>query len=248
MSLDPCLAVIPARGGSKGLPGKNIRPFAGLPLLVHSLRCAALLPRLADVIVSTDSEEIAAVARAHGGNVPFLRPAELAADDTPMVPVLAHALSETSRLLGRTYRSLLLLDPTSPTRLPEDIERAFTVLGEDAAAVGAISCSRPTFNPFFSGVVESDGYLSRAFDTATWRPRRQDFPAFFRINGAVYLWRAEYIARAPTTWLEGGPHRMIEIPETRAFSLDDLDEFERAELMVTHGKLELPWLKQSAAR
>ena len=91
------LAVIPARGGSKGLPGKNIRQFAGLPLIVHSIRMAELCREIDDCVVSTDSEEIAEVARKYGAKVPFLRPAELARDDTPMWPVLQHALHEMER-------------------------------------------------------------------------------------------------------------------------------------------------------
>src|SRR5262245_388165 len=146
---DPCLAVIPARGGSRGLPGKNIRVLADLPLIVHSLRCAALVPRLADVIVSTDDPNIAKVARDAGGNVPFMRPAELARDDTPMMPVLRHALDQMEAARGRRYESLLLLDPTSPGRTPDDIERAFALLAADPEANGVVACSRPTFNPFW---------------------------------------------------------------------------------------------------
>ena len=118
------LAVVPARGGSSGLPGKNIRPFAGLPLLAHSLRCAALTPAITRTVVSTDSPEIAAVARAYCGDAPFLRPAELAQADTPMWPVLRHALAEVEKAEGVTYDFLVLLDPTSPTRTPEELARA----------------------------------------------------------------------------------------------------------------------------
>src|SRR4051794_37978762 len=130
----PCLAVIPARGGSRGLPGKNIRSLAGLPLLVHSLRCAALAPEIARTVVSTDSAKIAEVARAHGGDVPFLRPAALATDEAPMMPVLAHAVAAVEAEEGRAYGSVLLLDPTSPTRLPEDVTRAVALLEADPAA------------------------------------------------------------------------------------------------------------------
>src|SRR5262249_42221360 len=103
--LDPCLAIVPARGGSKGLPGKNIRMLAGLPLIAHALACARMVPRIRRTIVSTDSEEIAEVARAHGGEVPFLRPPELAQDTSPMMPVLAHALDEVERGEGQRYGS-----------------------------------------------------------------------------------------------------------------------------------------------
>ena len=145
--LDPCLAIIPARGGSKGLPGKNIRPLCGLPLIAHSISCAKLVPRIARTIVSTDSEEIADVARMHGGDVPFLRPAELAGDNTPTMPVLVHALGELERRDGRVYNSVLLLEPTSPGRLPEDLDAAFRVLDADPAADGAVGCSQPSFSP-----------------------------------------------------------------------------------------------------
>jgi N-acylneuraminate cytidylyltransferase len=234
--------VVPARGGSKGLPGKNIRPFAGLPLLVHSLRCAALVPRLHNVIVSTDSEEIAAVARAHGAEVPFLRPAALAQDDTPMMPVLTHALLEMERRLGTELGSVLLLDPTSPGRLPSDIERAFELLDADPSADGVIACSEPHFNPFWVGVIESGGYMNRAFDGDRAFTRRQDVPRFLRINGALYLWRRRFVLGAGETWWTR-PHISLEIPEARAFSIDTRAEFDQAEVLVRHGVLSLPWLQ-----
>lgn len=240
MSLDPCLAIIPARGGSKGLPGKNIRPLCGLPLIAHSIRCAQLVPRIARMIVSTDSEEIAEVARAHGAEVPFLRPPELASDDTPMMPVLVHALDEMERRDGCVYNSVLLLDPTSPGRLPEDIDAAFRELDADPAADGTVSCSQPSFNPFFVGVIERQGYLARAFDGAGYK-RRQDVPRFLRVNGSLYLWRSEFVRRAPATWLDGR-HRAVEIPESRAFSIDDLWEFQLVELVLVNGLVRFPWM------
>ena len=238
---EPCLAVIPARGGSRGLPGKNIRVLADLPLIVHSLRCAALVPRLADVIVSTDDPNIASVAREAGGNVPFMRPPELARDDTPMMPVLRHALDRMEAAGGRKYASLLLLDPTSPGRTPDDIERAFALLAADPTANGVVACSRPTFNPFWVGVVERDGYMTAAFESGRYA-RRQDVPPFYRINGALYLWRTEFVRGAPDAW-PLDRHLMLEIPEQRAFSIDDLAEFETADLLLRAGKVELPWLK-----
>lgn len=241
-AVDPCLAVIPARGGSRGLPGKNIRVLADLPLIVHSLRCAALVPRLADAIVSTDDPKIAEVARAAGGDVPFMRPAALAGDATPMMPVLRHALDAMEAARGRRYASLLLLDPTSPGRTPDDIERAFTLLAADPTANGVVACSKPTFNPFWVGVIEREGYIAAAFEASSRYARRQDVPPFFRINGALYLWRTEFIRSAPDAW-PLDKHVMLEIPEQRAFSIDDLAEFETADLLLRAGKVELPWLK-----
>jgi CMP-N,N'-diacetyllegionaminic acid synthase len=244
-TLAPCLAIIPARGGSKGLPGKNIRPLCGLPLIAHSIRCAERAPQLARTVVSTDSEEIAAIARAHGGDVPFLRPAELARDDTPTIPVLVHALLEIEQREGRSFNSVLLLEPTSPGRLPEDITAAFSVLAADPDADGVVACSRPSFNPFYVGVVETNGYLARAFDLGKYE-RRQDVPPFLRINGALYIWRTKFLRNCKGPWLDGR-HRAIEIPEARAFSIDDLWEFQLAELILRQGLVKLPWLETSAS-
>ena len=117
----PLLAVIPARAGSKGLPGKNLRMLAGLPLVMHSVLCARKCSIIDRVVVSTDSISTADLVRSYGTEVPFLRPAELAEDTTPMWPVVQHALGEAERIDDCRYEAVLLLDPTSPGRLPSDI-------------------------------------------------------------------------------------------------------------------------------
>lgn len=240
------LAVIPARGGSRGLPGKNTMSLAGLPLLVHSLRCASMTAMIDRTIVSTDSEEIARVALDHGGDVPSLRPAELATDETPMMPVLQHALREVEAAEGRDYASVLLLDPTSPCRLPSDLAAAEERLAADPSAVGAVAVSEPYFNPLWVGVVERDGHLARA-PGAEHRNRRQDAPRFLRVNGAFYLWRSSFLRSAPGAWLDGGPHLGIEIPETRAYSIDDAFEFAQLDVLIRAGLVTLPWLGPSGA-
>ncbi|HMF44517.1 MAG TPA: acylneuraminate cytidylyltransferase family protein [Polyangia bacterium] len=237
----PCLTIITARGGSKGLAGKNVRPLAGLPLLVHSLRCAARVPRLTRVIVSTDSPEIAEIARHHGGDVPFLRPPELARDDTPSMPVLTHALAEIERLENRRYASVLLLEPTSPGRLPQDIEGALDRLEAAPDATMVLGCSEPTFNPYWVGVVEDKGRLEMVFPEMDKFKRRQDVPRFLRINGAIYLWRANFIRAGQDVWQQGKT-LALEMPEARSFSIDDLYEFQVAELMISSGMVKLPWL------
>ncbi|WP_394838068.1 acylneuraminate cytidylyltransferase family protein [Pendulispora rubella] len=242
MKVHPVLGVVPARGGSKGLPRKNIRPLAGLPLLAHTLRCAELAPIVERVVVSTDDAEVAAIARAHGGDVPFMRPTELAQDDSPMMPVLAHALQQAEAQDGRRYESVLLLDPTSPARLPEDITRAVEMLAAAAPDIdGIVACSRPSFNPFWVGVTAKDGWIERAFDASKVYARRQDVPTFYRVNGALYLWRRDFVLGADASWLTSGKHLLLEIPEARAFSLDDEREFRLLELQIEHGLLDLPW-------
>jgi CMP-N,N'-diacetyllegionaminic acid synthase len=234
------LAVIPARGGSKGVPGKNLRPLAGLPLIVHSLRLAGLCPELARTVVSTDAEEIAELARAAGGDVPFLRPAELARDETPMLPVLRHALEELDPE-GDRYELLLLLDPTSPGRLPEDVAVAHAVLASRPDADGVVSVSEPGFNPYWHAVVERDGLLEPLLPEARTFGRRQDLPRVLRINAALYLFRAAFLRAEGESWLNGR-HVPLEVPDVRAFHLDQPVDFTVAEALIADGVVRLPWL------
>jgi CMP-N,N'-diacetyllegionaminic acid synthase len=238
------LAVVPARGDSKGLPGKNIRNLAGLPLIEHSLRLAALCDGLARTIVSTDSDEIAAVAEAAGGDVPFRRPAELARDETPMLPVLQHALEELDPR-GTEFELLLLLDPTSPGRLPEDVARAHELLAEEPRADGVVSVSEPSFNPIWQAVVERDGFLEPLVPSGRAYGRRQDVPRVFRINACLYLFRTEFLRRERETWLNGR-HLMLEVPDLRAFHIDEEDDFRLCELVLREGLVRLPWLTSAA--
>jgi N-acylneuraminate cytidylyltransferase len=240
------LAVIPARGGSKGLPGKNTRPLAGLPLIAHSIRAAAMTPAVTRCVVSTDSEQIAAVARDHGGEAPFLRPAALAADDTPMAPVVRHALEWCEQDEGQPYAAVLLLDPTSPARVPQQLTAAADRLFATDGLDGVISVSEPTFNPVWVGVRgagSADGALERYFGAGTGVTRRQDVERFLRINGNFYLWRAEFVRRLESSWFDEGRHAGAEIPESQAFSIDDAYEFRLIEALIGAGIIELPWIE-----
>jgi N-acylneuraminate cytidylyltransferase len=238
------LAVIPARGGSKGLPGKNVRPFAGLPLIAHSIAMARACPEITRCLVSTDSPEIAEVARRHGGEAPFLRPAALAQDDTPLWPVLRHALDAAERQDGRAYEFLALLDPTSPAREPADVTEALRRLRGRPDADGVIGVSRPTFNPMWHCVLERDGLMADLWPEGAGIQRRQDAPPVYRINGSLYLWRTAFVRSQPESW-RGGRHLLHEIPELRAMSIDTDEQFRHAELLVTSGLIALPWLEPS---
>jgi CMP-N,N'-diacetyllegionaminic acid synthase len=240
------LAVIPARGGSKGLPGKNVRPLAGLPLIAHSIMAAAMMPVVTRCVVSTDSQEIADVARAHAGDVPFLRPASLARDDTPMAPVIAHVLATIEQEEGMAYDAVLLLDPTSPSRLPDQIESAASLLFSDDRLDGVMSVSEPTFNPTWVGVREcGDGSLERYYPMSAGMTRRQDAARYLRINGNFYLWKSAFVRRLKTSWLDEGTHGGVEIPEAQAFSIDDEFEFRMIEALFVAGLIRMPWLEST---
>lgn len=236
------LAIIPARGGSKGLPGKNIRSLAGLPLIAHSIEFARLCPEITTTIISTDSEEIATVARQFGADVPFMRPAELAQDDTPMWPVLRHALQFVEQNEKRAYDFVILLDPTSPGRLPADVTGAFEKLCAAPEAVGVIAVSQPEFNPIWHCVVEKDGWMSDLFQDARQYSRRQDVPTVYRINGSLYIWRADFVRCEEQGWRQAC-HVMYEMPEARAIHIDDAHEFEKSNLLICQGWIHFPWLE-----
>lgn len=239
------LAVVPARGGSKGLPGKNLLPLAGLPLIGHSLRAAALVESVTRCVVSTDSAEIAAVARELGGDVPFLRPAELAADETPMAPVLRHALATVEAEEGAAYDLVVLLDPTSPARVPADVDDAVARLASRPDWDGVVSVSAPTFHPVWVGVrpAEDDpDRMERYFDAGVGVTRRQQIGRYLRVNGNFYVWRAEFVRRMESSWMDEGVHGMVEIPESRAFAIDYQYEFDLLEALVAQGLVLLPWL------
>jgi CMP-N,N'-diacetyllegionaminic acid synthase len=244
-SIDPVLAVIPARGGSKGLPGKNLRPLAGLPLIGHAIRCAQRVPRIARTLVSTDAMDIAQAARALGADVPFLRPEELARDSSPTIAVLQHALAFAEAAEGRRYGSVLLLEPTSPGRLPEDVLGCFDLLTARPDADGVVGCSEPHFNPFYVGVLDQGGVMVPAVPRPAGLTRRQDAPRFLRINGSVYLWRRDFLATAPADWTTGR-HVPLVIPELRAVSIDELADVLIAEAMIEKGQWHLPWLQGQA--
>jgi CMP-N,N'-diacetyllegionaminic acid synthase len=238
MSANLILAIIPARGGSKGLPGKNIRPLAGVPLIAHALKFAAMCPEIGRSIVSTDNEEIAASARSYGGEVPFMRPAELSGDDMGMMPVIVHAVRESEKS-AEQFPLVLLLHPTNPVRYREDLVRAIELLGSDPHADGVIAVCRPDFNPRWVCFEEREGYAVPAFDNKEYK-RRQDVPDVFRVTGSLYLWRREYILNGDF----GSPGRMkmLIVPPEHTVDIDHQRDIDVAEALITAGLITLPWL------
>jgi N-acylneuraminate cytidylyltransferase len=243
VSVRPLLAVVPARGGSKGLPGKNIRPLAGLPLLMHSVLCARMCPVVDRIVVSTDSETIADTTRRHGTEV-ICRPAALAADDTPMWPVIQHTLSAVEGSDARRYAAVLLLDPTSPGRLPSDIVEALAVLERSPECDGVVGVSVPEFNPYWHCVVEESGYMRDLFPAAAEYKRRQDVPPVYRINATLYCWWRDFVLSA-STWRRGRLKMQV-VPEERSVHIDTTEQFELTDLRVRHGLLQFPWLDSAA--
>lgn len=243
ISAERVLAVIPARGGSKELPGKNVRPLAGIPLIGHSILMARSCPEIDRVVISTDSPEIAEVARQFGADLPFMRPAELARDDTPMWPVLGHALRAVEEAEQRPYDYLLQLDPTSPGRLPVDIAGALSRLAAVSDADGIVGVSQPPFNPIWTCVVERDGWMTDLVADGARYTRRQDVPTVYRINATLYIWRTRFV-RSGAAW-RSGRHLMYEVPEVRSVHIDSADDFAHAEAVLQTGMVRFPWLNDA---
>jgi N-acylneuraminate cytidylyltransferase/CMP-N,N'-diacetyllegionaminic acid synthase len=232
MNVDPRVLVsVCARHGSKGVPLKNIRPLLGVPLIAHTIGHALAWPRKARVVVSTDSEEIAVVARRHGADTPFLRPAYLATDTVPKMPVLVHAFEEAERHYGERFDVLLDLDPTAPVRSVEDIERGWRHFMDTRAAV-CFSAVRARKNPYFN-MVEKDPTgrvrLVKALDAPF--ASRQAAPPVWEMNASIYFYRREFLLSGPRSLWEGRPELFEMGPET-AFDIDEERDFVIAELMM----------------
>lgn len=177
------LAVIPARGGSKGIPNKNIRMLGGKPLIAHTIDAALNCPYIDYVMVSTDSLSIAEISRENGASVPFMRPTDLANDTAKTIDVLCHVINELGE---EKYDILVLLQPTSPLRDSNDISRAIEMF-LDANVHSLVSVSLVNEHPLLMRTVDENKCLMPIISFPSSTVRRQDFPSYYRINGAIYI-------------------------------------------------------------
>jgi CMP-N,N'-diacetyllegionaminic acid synthase len=224
------LGLVPARGGSKGVPGKNVRPLAGHTLLEYTARAARESGVLDRIILSTDSPEIAEAGRRAGLEVPFMRPAALAADDTPMVPVIQHALAEVSRQ-GWPPDIVVLLQPTSPLRRPDHIRDAVSMLGETGAdsVVTVVEVPRH-LSPDYVMRIEG-GRLKPFLPDGPRVTRRQDARPAYSRDGTVYAFHPSTIERSGGIY--GEDCRPLLIDACDSLSIDSLADWDEAERLLT---------------
>ena len=180
------LAVIPARGGSKRLPGKNLMEIAGKPLIAWTIEAALASGMFDRVMVNTDSEQIAEIARQHNAEVPFLRPAKLASDKTTTLAVLEHNVNELKKKASFPYTHLTLLQPTSPLRTAEDIIGAIEFL-EATEGDAVISICKTEHSPLWSNTLPLDNSLDGFIPEKIQKTPSQDLPSYYRLNGAIYI-------------------------------------------------------------
>ena len=185
------LAVIPARGGSKGIPAKNIVDFGGKPLIAWTIEAAIASRCFAHVVVSTDSEEIAEISHQWGAETPFMRPAHLATDTADSTSVIIHTISwmQQNRDFHPDY--VALLQPTSPLRTAKHIQEAFRLI-EETSADALVSVTPAKEHPFWIKRISKTGKLENLLPESPPK-RRQDLPLFYSLNGAIYIAATQFL-------------------------------------------------------
>lgn len=227
------LGVIPARSGSKGIPGKNVRVLGGKPLIAHTIQAAAL-SYIDRIVVSTDSEDIASVARQFGVRVPWLRPHQLATDEASVVDVVLHALERLELDDGFCPDAVMLLQPTSPFRSVNTIRRALD-LYQEASYESVIAVSPVRDHPYWCKRINSDGILENFIPRSTPPHRRQELPAVYRLNGAIYLASVKTVRNSRSFY---SPHpRALVIPEEEDIDIDTPLDFEIAQALSVYQKI-----------
>jgi CMP-N,N'-diacetyllegionaminic acid synthase len=229
------VGLITARGGSRGIPRKNTRLLAGKPLIAWTIEAALASQRLSRVIVSTEDEEIAQIAREWGAEVPFMRPAELAQDHTPSIEPVLHAVQWLDDHESYQPDYAMLLQPTSPLRTAQDIEEAIALavrLGADSV----VSICQVKYHPYWAMRMNDDGTLRSFLDAADWDslqemfPRRQDLPLAYAENGGIYLVRRRVLLERKSFY--GKTFYGYIMPGERSLDIDTAWDFHLVGLLL----------------
>jgi len=219
MHSDKVLALITARGGSKGLPRKNVLFAAGRPLIAWTVQAALNAKSVSRVVLSSDDDEIMVAASAAGCEVPFRRPTVLANDQASSIDVVIHALSE---LPG--YEYVVLLQPTSPLRTSSDIDAAFKTM-RDNDAQACVSITEVEQSPYWMYQLSDDGRLRSILEPLPQVSRRQDLPPAYALNGAIYIAKIEWLMQ--TRSFLSSETVAYKMPKDRSLDIDDALDFQR---------------------
>ncbi|GAA0857197.1 acylneuraminate cytidylyltransferase family protein [Aliiglaciecola litoralis] len=225
------IAVIPARAGSKRLKNKNLKILHQKALIEWTILAAIEANIFARVIVSTDSEHIASVAREAGAEVPFLRPASLASDDSTPVEV---GLDLLASLAPEQYSTLTWLQPTSPLRTAADIVAAHQTY-QDRQANCVISVCECEHSPLWAGQLPKDNNMRDFIETKINTQRSQDLPKYFRLNGAIYIVDTNKFIEQQSFFLSGDKSFAYTMPQQRSIDIDTQWDFDLAEFVFSRG-------------
>jgi N-acylneuraminate cytidylyltransferase len=232
------IAFIFARGGSKGVPGKNVKPLGGKPLIAWAIDTARACPQVETVIVSTDDAEIASVARTHGAEVPFERPTELATDTASEWLAWQHAIRWVESNRG-PFDTFISVPTTSPFRAPSDVIGCIETLHADPKADIVITIREAERSPYFNMVrLDGEGYARRVIEPDGAIGRRQDAPVVFDMTTVAYAARPSFVLRA--NGLFDGVVRTVTVPAERALDIDTPYEFMIAECIARQRQAQAP--------
>ncbi|MBN1788101.1 MAG: acylneuraminate cytidylyltransferase family protein [Sedimentisphaerales bacterium] len=220
------ICIIPARGGSKGLPRKNVLKICGKSLIAYTIEQALASKYIDTVLVSTEDEEIAKIAKSCGGEVPFMRPMELAQDDTPVTDALLHGLKWFEDK-GQNFDIVVMLHTTSPLRAVEDIDSCIVKLVEEKAD-NVFSVTDSYRNPYFNMVEIVDGKVVQV-KTGNY-PSRQSAPPVYDLNASVYVWWKDVLKKKPGVYYENS--KVYLMPRERSVDIDDEIDFELVKLLM----------------
>ncbi len=223
------IALIPARGGSKGIKNKNIVSLLGKPLIVYTIDAAKESRYIDSVVVTTDSEEIAFVAKEAGASVPFLRPQELATDHAKTIDAVLHAIKWLEDN-GNFFDILVLLQPTQPLRQALDIDKAIELF-ENSSECPLVSVCEVDDNPILMRTIGNDGKLNNLLRMGS-TIRRQDMPVYYKVNGAIYINLFSEIDEETSFNDNRVPFIM---DKTRSIDIDDMDDLEMARIFLRRG-------------
>ena len=227
------MGLITARGGSKSIPRKNIKLLAGKPLIAWTIEAARKSKELNRIVVSTDDEEIAEVAREWGAEVPFIRPSELARDDSSSISVVLHAIHWMEENEGYCPDYVMLLQPTSPFRTVEDIQQSVE-LATKHREVAVVSVCEAVHHPYECKRVLGDETLADFISTDIVYLRRQDMPPAHALNGAIYLCQRMSLLKDQTFYPEGAIAYIM--PSDRSLDIDTMWDWHLAELILKDQK------------
>lgn len=222
------LGLIPARGGSKGFPRKNIGQLLGKPLIAWVIEGALASKYLDRLIVSTDDDEIVEISKKYGAEVPFMRPKELATDEAIRIDVVSHTINWIQKN-NKFYDLLMLLQPTSPLRTSEDIDRAIELLfSKKAKAV--VSVCEAEHHPYWSNTLPKNGCMENFIKPEIMSKNRQQLPLFYRLNGAIYLAYCDYIENQRSFF--GKETFAYIMPQGKSIDIDNEVDFKLAEILM----------------
>lgn len=222
------LAIITARSGSKGLKDKNIRLLCGKPLLAYSIEAAIQSGMFAKVFVSTDSEQYAEIARTYGADVPFLRSEEIAGDHASSWDAVSEALRQYEGL-GQYFDTVTLLQPTSPLRNADDIIKGYQLFYKKEADY-VISVSQTEHSPLWCNTLPDDMSMDQFISKEIYTKPRQELPAYYRINGALYIARVSALGGVSDMYRQGCYAYIM--PAERSIDIDTTFDFRLAELLM----------------